>query len=206
MFIRKTLGATVGVLALGAVLAGCGGDDMPGTGQSSPTATAEQGEANQADITFAQQMIPHHQQAVEMAKLVPSRTSNQQVLDLAEQIEQAQDPEIETMTGWLKEWGAPAPTTGMDEDMDMGEDMDMSEDGMSGMMSAEDMKKLEQAKDAEFDRLWMQMMIKHHEGAIDMARTELKDGSNGDAKQLAQEVIDGQQAEIDTMEKLLGEG
>ncbi|MGH3451183.1 MAG: DUF305 domain-containing protein [Haloechinothrix sp.] len=204
---RKTTRFAVGALVLAAALAGCGGGEedmgnMPGmSGNPSAPPAAQQGDVNQADVMFARQMIPHHQQAVEMAKLVPSRTSNSDVVKLAEEIEHAQDPEIQTMTGWLEQWGAPAPTTGMDGGMDHG-----GMDGeMPGMMSPEDMEKLEQAKDAEFDRMWMQMMIEHHRGAIDMAETELKQGSNTEAKQLAQQIIDAQQAEITTMNRLLGE-
>jgi uncharacterized protein (DUF305 family) len=70
-------------------------------------------------------------------------------------------------------------------------------------MTAEEMKQLEGAKGAEFDRMWMQMMIKHHEGAIDMARTELSKGSSAEAKALAQKIIDAQQAEITEMQALV---
>lgn len=201
MLKKKSAQFVAGAVVLGALLAGCGGGDephdtMPGMGEGT-NSTAEQGEANKADIAFAQAMIPHHEQAIEMAKLVPSRASDEKVVKLAEQIEQAQDPEIQKLTSWLKEWGAPAPEDGMDHG-------DMGDGAMPGMMSDADMAKLEQAKGAEFDRMWMQMMIKHHEGAIEMAKSELKDGSHSGAKSMAQEIIDGQQAEIDTMKELLG--
>jgi uncharacterized protein (DUF305 family) len=71
---------------------------------------------------------------------------------------------------------------------------------MPGMMSADDMKQLEQAKGAEFDKMWLDMMIKHHQGAIDMAKTELGKGASTDAKGLAQKIIDAQQAEITEMQ------
>jgi uncharacterized protein (DUF305 family) len=144
---------------------------------------------NAADTTFAQQMIPHHQQAVEMAKMVPSRTKNPAVVSLAQQIQQAQAPEIALMTGWLTQWGA-APMAGMT--------------GMPGMMSDADMAGLEKETGAAFDKQWLQMMIGHHQGAIDMANTELKQGTSADAKQLAQKIITGQQAEITTMTGRLG--
>lgn len=167
------------VIATGALLAGCGDNGD---------------EANQADIAFAQEMIPHHEQAIEMAQLAPSRAEKQEVRELAEQIEAAQDPEIKTMTGWLKEWDA--ESSGMDHG-DMGGDM-------PGMMTDTDMAELEKAKGAAFDRMFLEMMIKHHEGAIEMSETELKDGKHAAAKALAQEIIDAQQAEIDTMNDLLG--
>jgi uncharacterized protein (DUF305 family) len=76
---------------------------------------------------------------------------------------------------------------------------------MTGMMSAQDMAKLQAAKGAEFDTMWLQMMIQHHQGAIDMAKTELSQGASTDAKALAQKIIDGQQAEITEMKGLLGQ-
>lgn len=195
---RKTLVRTaLAVLTAGAVLAGCsnGGHDMSGMGAgSSSSATAQQGDHNQADVTFVQQMIPHHQQAVGMAELVPGHTTNPEVIELAQRIQKAQAPEIAQMTAWLTKWGAAVPTSmpGMDHGS-----------SMPGMMSPAEMARLEQAEDAEFDRLWLGMMIKHHQGAIDMAKTELSAGRNADVKKLAQQIIDAQQAEINEMHALL---
>src|SRR5690348_16694882 len=119
---RKTLvGTALAVLTVGAVLAGCsnnssgGGHDMTSM-SSSPgsTSASAAGDHNQADVSFAQQMIPHHGQALEMAKLVPTRTGNAKVVDLAARIQKAQDPEIQQMTAWLTAWGAPPTSTGMD--------------------------------------------------------------------------------------------
>lgn len=191
----KKLTITAVALSAVALLAGCGNDDgashenMPGMSASAPA--SEQAEANQTDITFAQSMIPHHEQAIDMAELVPDRSTNQQVIGLAKQIEQAQAPEIKTMTQWLNQWGA-----GMQ--MQHG-----GHGGMPGMMSDQDMTMLEHAKGTEFDRMWLRMMIEHHEGAIEMARTELEDGSYPAAQQLARAIVDAQQSEIDTMTKLL---
>lgn len=208
---KPLFGTTLAVIAAGAVLAGCsggggGGHDMNNMGQP-PTAPApsagQQADHNQADITFAQQMIPHHAGALGMAKMVQGRTSNVQVLDLAGRIERAQDPEIQKMTGWLQAWGAPAPSTSM-PGMDHGGMPGMESGGaMPGMMSQDEMNRLMQAKDAEFDKMFLEMMIKHHQGAIDMAKVELAQGSNADAKALAQQIIDAQQAEINEMQKLL---
>src|SRR5262249_13839101 len=153
--------------------------------------SAGQGANNADDIAFAQGMIPHHAQAVEMAKLVPSRSTDKKVLDLAARIQQAQDPEIKQLTDMLTKWGS-APS-GMDHSMP---GMDM---GGAGMMTAEEMRQLTQAKGPKFDRMWTDMMIKHHEGAIDMAKTELTKGTSADAKAMAQKIIDAQQAEITEM-------
>jgi uncharacterized protein (DUF305 family) len=200
----KTLGFVLPVFAAGALLAGCSSSDQPqqGTGTgASVSAPAPQIGHNQADIAFAQQMIPHHQQAVEMAMVVPSQTGNQRILDLADGIRRAQDPEIQTMTGWLRVWGAPAPSSAMGHD-----GMPNTDHGtMAGSMSADDMAKLGEVKDAEFDRLWLELMIRHHQGAVDMAKTELAQGSDVDAKQLAQRIVDAQQSEITTMNALLAQ-
>jgi len=134
-----------------------------------------------------------------MAKLVPSRSTNPKVLDLASRIEKAQDPEIQQMQGWLTAWGA--GTSGMPGMTH--ESMPGMDGSMPGMMSGDEMKQLEAAKGAEFDKLWLGMMIKHHQGAVDMAKTELAKGGSGEAKALAQKIIDAQQAEITEMQGML---
>jgi uncharacterized protein (DUF305 family) len=192
-------------IAAGAVMTACSSNDhaaMPGmsgsaTAPAPAPAPVAQNNHNQADVTFAQQMIPHHQQAVDMAKLVPSHTSNQQVVALAAQIQQAQNPEIQQMTGWLQHWGVSGTMPGMG--------MPGMSSTMPGVMSSAEMAQLGNAKDAAFDRMWLQMMVQHHQGAIDMAKTELQQGGNAEAKQLAQKIIDGQQAEITTMNGLLSQ-
>ena len=120
-----------------------------------------------ADITFAQLMIPHHEQAVQMADMALQQATSPEVTDLATQIKAAQDPEIQQMRGWLQQWGAPEQMDGVDG-MDHG-DMDMGGQTAGGMMSDEDMGALMDASGADFDRMWLTMMIAHHEGAIEMA-------------------------------------
>jgi uncharacterized protein (DUF305 family) len=185
---HKTLTAAV-LAATMLVLTACGGED------DSDTATGH----NDADVTFARQMIPHHEQAIDMAKAAETRAETQEVKDLAADIEAAQDPEIETMTGWLESWGEDVPDGGM-SDMDHG---DMSSDDMTGMMSDEDMSALEDATGPEFDQMFLTMMIEHHEGAIEMARTEQADGEFADAKDLAEDIETAQTEEIQTMQGLL---
>jgi uncharacterized protein (DUF305 family) len=196
---KSLIGITAAVVAL---VAGCSGNnDMAGMNHSStaptPTSSSQAAGNNADDIAFAQGMVPHHQQAIDMAKLVPTRSQNPKVLDLAKKVEAAQDPEIKQMNEWLKAWGAPTATSmpGMDHGSGHG--------SMQGMMSAEDMKMLEQAKGAAFDKMWLEMMIKHHEGAVAMAKTELEKGSSADAKKLAQQIIDAQQKEITEMQGML---
>jgi uncharacterized protein (DUF305 family) len=181
-------------------LAACGGGHNKGSGHSmnghsmgpsmsigSAPATAGH---NAQDAMFAQMMIPHHQQAITMAKQATAKASSPEVKKLAAQIENAQQPEIDKMTGWLRTWGASMPSPG---GMHMGE----------GMMSEKDMKKLDTLSGKAFDKAFLQMMIKHHEGAVTMAKTEQAQGSNVDAKALAGSIISSQSAEITTMRNLL---
>ncbi len=148
---------------------------------------------NQADVTFAQSMIPHHKEAVAMAQLAPSRANSPQVKTLATEIQGAQDPEITTMTGWLTSWSQPTEMAGMD----------MS--SMPGMMSATEMADLGKLSGAAFDRQFLTMMTKHHQGAVQMATTELSQGQYPAAKSLAQSIMKSQTAEIARMKTLLAQ-
>lgn len=197
----------VGVVAGAVLLAGCSGGSDSSTAASATAdgGTAAENEAfNNADVTFVQAMIPHHRGALAMAQLADGRAEDSSVIELAGRIEAAQQPEIETMTGWLEEWGEPLPDesdTGMGG-MDHGSDdggMDM------GGMSGEDMTMLESASGAEFDRMFLELMIRHHRGAVDMAQTEIDAGSYPDAVALAEDIVESQTAEIEEMQTLLSE-
>ena len=156
--------------------------------------SSAQADFNSADVTFATDMIPHHRQATEMAGLAASRTENADVLDLAARIEAAQDPEIDTMSSWLTSWGEKVPDdmSGMD---------DMS--SMPGMMSGDQMSQLKDSSGAAFDRQFLTMMVEHHEGAVEMAKTEQTDGKSTDAVELATTIERAQTAEIAEMKGLL---
>lgn len=186
------------------VLAGCGQNNDPGgmpgmdhgSSSSSPSSSESSADFNGADEMFVAMMIPHHQQAIEMADLILGKDGiDERVVTLAQQIKDAQGPEIETMQGWLQEWGLPSP------DLSMG-GMDGMDHG-GGMMSEEDMTALESATGVEATRLFLQGMIEHHNGAIMMAEMELSNGQNPDVLELAQQVIDGQKAEVTTMQEIL---
>ncbi|HLU74720.1 DUF305 domain-containing protein [Streptomyces sp. NPDC059515] len=206
---RSLVRRTAAVAAAGAaalVLAACGGNDADGssaaghgdhnaTASSSASAPASQGQHNAADAAFAKGMIPHHRQAVEMADLAPGRAQSAEVKKLAADIKKAQDPEIKTLSGWLTSWGEEVPAEGA---------MDHSMHGMDGMMTAEEMTELENASGKAFDTAFMEMMIKHHEGAVEMAKTEQADGAYAPAKKMAEEIIASQSAEIEQMNELLG--
>ena len=174
------------------------GMDHGGSSASAPP-SATRADFNDADVMFLQMMYPHHAQAVDMAKLVPSRSQNQQVITLAQNIEKAQAPEMKQMTALLTSFGKPAPSAEMS-----GHDMP-GMGGMPGMMSAEQMNDLTGLSGKAFDQLWLQMMIDHHSGAVDMSNTELRDGTNADTKKLAQAIIANQQAEITQMRGMLGQ-
>lgn len=185
---RKTLTAALLAASL-LTLAACGDED-------DNTSSAEH---NDADVTFAQGMIPHHEQAIQMAALAETRAESQEVKDLAADIEAAQDPEIKTMTAWLESWGEDVP----DGDMSGMGHGDMSSDEMPGMMSDDEMADLMDTSGPDFDRMFLTMMIEHHEGAIEMARTEQSDGEFPDAIELAEDIETAQTAEIQAMQDLL---
>ena len=157
---------------------------------------------NDVDVDFATDMIQHHAQALEMVDLTMDRDLDPEVAELTEEIRAAQAPEIETMADWLEEWDEPVPETSRDHANAHGDGGDMDTD-MPGMMSADDMAALEEAPDAEFQDMWLQMMIEHHEGAVEMAEVEVEDGQHDKAVALAEEIIAAQQEEIATMQDLL---
>jgi uncharacterized protein (DUF305 family) len=168
-----------------------GGETHAQHSTSTPNPTVAQPfDAN--DIMFAQMMIPHHSQAVDLAALAETNTTNPVILDLAGRIGGAQHTEIHTMEAWLVSAGSFA-----DEHGSHG----MS---MSGMVSAADMDALEKASGAEFDRLFLTHMIQHHEGALDMANDVLATTANDDVAALATAIVAAQTAEIDEMYALLG--
>ena len=203
-FARLLVGTAITTFALAGCTSGTG-STAPGPASDSTPSVVTQDEFNDADVAFALGMIPHHRQAIEMAELVAGRTETPEVLDLAARIGGAQEPEINTMTTWLEEWDAEVPA----EDDAMGGMAGMDHggtggmEGMGGMMTPEQMTALEQVSGAEFDRMFLEMMAEHHRGAIEMAQTELDDGSAPEALTLAQTIIDAQQAELTEMETLL---
>jgi len=184
-------------------LAACGGGDDSGSAASSPSVSAEAsaGAHNAQDVSFAQGMIPHHQQAVEMAELADGRAASPQVKDLAARVEKAQGPEISTMTGWLKTWDEKVPESMPGMDHSGMEGME----GMAGMMDSADMDKLKKASGKEFDSMFLTMMVEHHKGAVEMATTEKAKGEYKAATAMAGSIVTSQNAEISEMKKLLGE-
>ncbi|MFF8866250.1 DUF305 domain-containing protein [Streptomyces sp. NPDC015139] len=213
--IRRTAAPAAAAIAA-VILAACGSSDSSSSSKpsghgmgarssvgASAAAPTARGSHDAQDVAFAQGMIPHHRQAVAMADLAPSRAKAQRVKDLAAKIKQAQDPEINTMSGWLKAWGEKVPdaaTSGMDHSSMPG----MDHSSMPGMMSGDDMAKLKDLSGDAFDKAFVQMMISHHQGAIEMAKTEQAKGAYGPARTMAKSIVTSQSAEITEMNKILG--
>lgn len=180
------------VLALAAatipLFSACGSSGTDQDGDHGPSDPKQ--DFNDADVMFAQMMIPHHEQAVEMSRLAADRADDSAISKIAKEIGEAQDPEIDTMTGWLREWDKPLSAKGHDS-------------MMPGMVSGKDMKQLEDASGGEFDKLFAEHMIAHHEGAVTMAEDEHDDGKFDHATQLADDIAKTQREEIETMEDIL---
>jgi uncharacterized protein (DUF305 family) len=178
-------------------------DHQPG---SESSAAAQPAGFNDEDVMFATNMIPHHQQAVDMSALVPDRSTDPAVIKLAADVSAAQGPEIETMKVFLVQWKDGSDAGGQQR-TDSGNDP--AHDGMGGMemhgmVDAATMAQLESLKGAQFDKLWLQSMIGHHEGAIEMANAEIAGGVNVDAKSLAKQIVATQEAEINQMKQMSG--
>ena len=194
-------------LAATLVLASCGNSDISGmngrtnngpaaTGTAAANGTPATGAKNEADVVFATMMIPHHAQAIAMAETALKQGTDPKILSLAPKVKAAQSPEIARLSGWLTGWGAPVPDTAG------GSDMHGMGGQTGGMMSAQQMSDLGAARGSAFDRMWLQMMVTHHQGAVAMARTALAQGTNPDSKQLAQSIIDSQSKEIAEMNSI----
>jgi len=149
------------------------------------TSCATNSEFSGEDLMFAQMMIPHHEQAIEMSDLALQNSNNAEIRDLARKIRGEQALEIELMKSW--------------SDSHMGSHMGHM---MNGMLSDDEIRELEKARGVEFDRLFLEGMIKHHEGAIDMAE-DVADSTNKEVAKLAKSIISTQSAEIEYMKELL---
>lgn len=209
-------------LLAAAVLTACGSGGSS-TGATSATSATGSTDYNAADVIFAQNMIPHHRQAIEMADLAGTHAQNPEVKTLAPQIRAAQTPEITTMVGWLTAWKQPTapPAGGGGSGPGMGgpgmggpgmnghgmnghgSETMMPGDTMEGMMSSADMTALGNATGPAFDKMFLTMMIAHHQGAVTMAKTEIRDGRYTPAQQLAENIQNTQNAEITSMRNLL---
>ncbi|MEU6997088.1 DUF305 domain-containing protein [Nonomuraea sp. NPDC046570] len=147
--------------------------------------------ANAADVTYVKDMIVHHRQALDMAVLAPTRAESAQVKGIASRIKDAQGPEIQFMTDWLTEQGQSAP------------EHHAAHQGMAGMATPEQMERLKAASGKDFDRMFLTLMIAHHQGAIQMSETVLRDGAHMRIEELAADVSVTQMAEIRRMQAMM---
>lgn len=186
-------------LAAALLLSSCGNSttssnaDHPTTDQ--PVITGQPAGYNADDVAFATNMIPHHQQAVDLSALVPDRSTNSELAGLAQQISAAQKPEINVMKVFLVQWN---------ENPDANSGHAGHGNTMQGMVDEATMTTLKSLNGAEFDKLWLESMISHHQGAIEMAKAEIANGDNVDAKSLAKNIVTTQEAEIGQMKQMLG--
>ena len=217
---KRSTTLTTLALASALALAGCGtsgAQEGAGTdaetaapAASAPAATstgAASGEPiaaehNDADVMFAQMMLPHHEQAVEMSEMLLAKDDvPAEVAEFAQRVIDAQGPEIERMNDMLTAWEAEPLADAEDMDgMDHG-----SGAGMSGMMSEEDMSALEDDQGTGAAQLYLEQMTVHHEGAVEMAQEQIEQGQNPQAVELARQVVADQEAEIAEMEQMLQE-
>ena len=183
------------VVAMGCIsLAACSGGESADSDSSPSDSAAPDATWNDADVAFVQGMIPHHEQAVEMSEMMTGRTVSNSTAALAEQIRAAQTTEVSLMQGFLADWGVELdPHAGHSGDHSMGE----------GMMSDEQLDELESAGGVDFERMWLTMMLEHHQGAVAMANTVLSGGSDPRVRTLAEGIVAAQQAEIAQIEALL---
>jgi len=191
--------AVLAALATAVVLSSCSGsssnDEHAAHGNQATTTTMQPAGYNADDVAFATNMIPHHRQAIGMSALVAGRSTNPEVIKLASDITAAQDPEIQTLQVFLVQWKQnPDSNTGHGG----------HGTAMNGMVDDATMAKLESLKGTEFDTLWLQSMIGHHQGAIEMAKAEIANGENVDAIGMAKNIVSTQEAEIGQMKQMLG--
>jgi uncharacterized protein (DUF305 family) len=189
---RRCIATTLAALAVACAAVACGGS--PATDMHA--AHTQPSAHNADDVAFAQNMIPHHQQALDMAVMVPANTSNPDVIVMANHISSDQQAEISTMQDLLAEWGEPVAP-------DHGGHSGHGGMAIDGMVDQPTMNLLSVLKDADFDDVWLRSMISHHRGAVAMAQTEIARGQNPDAVKLAKIIVDEQQWEISRMSHLL---
>lgn len=201
------------------VLAGCGGGPepdpaatagsapvlMPGS-PGEPAETATPGQELPApetgplggDLEFIKGMIPHHRQALEMAALAPERAADEKVASIAERIALGQKPEIAVMSQWLKNWGEPVPLVRGNDHAEHDSNL------MPGMATAQQVQQLEAASGEEFDRMFLTLMIAHHEGALTMVDKAAREGTSVLVEEKVADVGVTQAKEIEQMRGLLG--
>ncbi|WP_259346280.1 DUF305 domain-containing protein [Curtobacterium sp. ME26] len=185
--------AVAAALTLGLTLAGCSAGNSSSHADAASSTSAASAH-NDQDVMYAQMMLPHHKQAVEMSDMLLAKGSGVDtgVTDLAKQIKAEQSPEINQLTSWLKGWDEPTES----KHSGMGH-------SMSGMMSDSDINDLDQASAKDAAKLYLEQMVQHHKGAVDMAKTEVDKGKNTDAVAMAKSIVSSQTEQITQMQDKL---
>ncbi|MFY1689833.1 DUF305 domain-containing protein [Plantactinospora sp. WMMB782] len=151
---------------------------------------------NAADIRFVSMMVPHHEQALQMAALVPERAGSTGVIAVADRIRSAQQPEVEVLRGWLRDRGLDSLLGGTGHE----------HPGMHGMQSPEAIATLTATTGTDFDRMFVEMMSAHHQGAIAMAQEVLANGLDQQVRELARNIAFEQSVEVNRMREVLDPG
>jgi uncharacterized protein (DUF305 family) len=211
---RVTVAVVAVVVAVAAILlAGCNRSAEPAEGgyvgpnvPEAPVITGEPASHNADDVSFATDMISHHNQAIELLRLVPERSTNPKLAALASQISAVQQPEINIMNVLLVQWN---------ENPDLGdESADGDETGggdsptgqgpaTPGVIDGATMAKLESLRGPQFDTLWLKSMIRQQQRAVEVAAAEIADGANVDARVLAESMVATQEADIEQLKQIL---
>ncbi|WEO76050.1 DUF305 domain-containing protein [Cryobacterium sp. SO2] len=196
----RTYLLTAAAIATALALSACAGGTTEAGSSAAPTSpdsSASSVDFVDADVEFAQMMIPHHEQAVEMSDdLLAKDGIDQRIVDLATEIKDAQEPEIKQLESWLTAWG-------MDDTSSSEMDMSDMDHGTDGMMSDDDMNALKSAPSEDAGKVFLEQMTIHHQGAIAMAQTEIDEGQYPDAVDMATNIVNSQTAEIDVMNDIL---
>ncbi|EFV12328.1 DUF305 domain-containing protein [Segniliparus rugosus] len=193
----------IGYAALAALALSPAACSAPEHTTAAPAAQAEQ--HNQTDVDFVTGMAHHHQQALDLAELVPDRSQNAEVKAIAAKIRDEQAPEIAQLSALAKEFGAPPSASGkMDmPDMTPPQAEGSPTSGSDGMVPEKDVERLRNLSGSTFDKKWIGLMAEHHDGAVKMAQNELEKGLSPKAKQLAQSIKTTQTGEVADLGALL---
>lgn len=189
---RRLMIAALAAAVAGGLLGGCAGSTTSSTAPVLPPGAPAAGQLhNPADVAFLQDVIPHHTQAITMSDLAHTKAVSPKVKAIAVRIKAEQDQQITRVHDLLGAWRAPTPAGGSGNGQ------------VPGMLSDQQIQQLSSAAGGEFDQMFLRLMIDHQQGAIQLAQTELAQGSDPQARRLAQDIITGQQNEVNQMQKLL---
>lgn len=194
---KSLIKLSLALLAAASLLAACNAKQPPPqatTSTEQPAITGEPAGFNVDDVTFANDMLLSHQQSAEMAALVPDRSTDQRLITLAANTAATQAPQLQMMKVFLVQWN---------ENPDTNKGQTGHHDVEKGLIDAGTVAQLQGASGKEFDERWLQSMIGHLQGAVDMSNAEIEHGSNVDAVATARQIVDAEHARIEQMQQML---